>query len=192
VSKKHDILYIATKMGYVYLYDVHTGNVIFRHRVSASPVFVTVLHEATGGLMCVTAKTGEVILVTINPNNLVHYVADTLHNRALAMTLAGRLGVDGASSMYQEEFVRVLSSGDVDTAISLAASSPGGSLRTADTIRRLQEVPAVEGQQPALLRYFAALMEKGKLNKVRRCRPSRCQRRVCMTGWRCRVCRGAD
>ena len=101
VSKKHDIVYIATKLGYVYLFDLYSGNVIFRHRVSAAPVFATALHEATGGLICITAKAGEVLLITVNERNLVPYINDTLHNRPLAMTLAGRLGIESAAGMYQ-------------------------------------------------------------------------------------------
>ena len=66
----------------------------------------------------------------------------------------------------QEEFARALAAGEIDRAITLATSSPGGSLRNSETIRQLQAIPPVEGQQPAVLRYFAALMEKGKLNKV--------------------------
>ena len=66
----------------------------------------------------------------------------------------------------QEEFARVLAAGDIDRAIQLATSSPGGSLRNSETIRQLQAVPVVEGTQSAVLKYFAALMEKGKLNKV--------------------------
>jgi hypothetical protein len=242
VSKKHDVVYIATKLGYVYLFDLFTGNVIFRHRVSAAPVFSVALHEATGGLICLTAKAGEVLLITVNERNLVPYVSDTLHNRPLAMALASRLGIEGAGGMYavrrrgsasslsslprlavcvrvegatafvvshavaalcvrcaglrararcavrlrssrvlaapvcgsgsgvagllQEEFARALASGEIDRAITLATSSPGGSLRNSETIRQLQAIPPVEGQQPAVLRYFAALMEKGKLNKV--------------------------
>lgn len=181
VSKKHDILYIVTKMAYVYLFDVHTGSVIFRHRISASPVFAAVSHEATGGLLCVTARAGEVLLVTINESTLVPYITDQLRNRPLAMQIAGRLGLEGASGMYAEEFTNMLRLGDVDGAIRLATSSPGGALRNAETIRKLQEVPAVEGQQAPVLRYFAALMEKGKLNKaesVELARPALAQGRV--------------
>ncbi len=100
VSKKHDVVYIATKLGYVYLFDLFTGNVIFRHRVSAAPVFSVALHEATGGLICLTAKAGEVLRITVNERNLVPYVSDTLHNRPLAMALASRLGIEGAGGMY--------------------------------------------------------------------------------------------
>ena len=39
-------------------------------------------------------------------------------------------------------------------------------LRTAATIAKFTALPAPEGGQPPVLKYFAALMESGKLNKV--------------------------
>jgi len=181
VSKKHDIVYIVTKLAYVYLFDVQSGSVIFRHRISAAPVFAAVLHEATGGLLCITAKAGEVLLVTINEGTIVPYISEQLRNRPLAMAIAGRLGLEGASGMYAEEFTSLVRLGDVDGAIRLATTSPGGALRNADTIRALQGMATPEGQQAPVLKYFAALMEKGKLNKaesVELARPALAQGRL--------------
>lgn len=60
VSRKHDIVYIVTKMAYVYLYDVHTGSVIFRTRITDQAVFAAIRHEATNGIIAVTAQSGQV------------------------------------------------------------------------------------------------------------------------------------
>ena len=34
VSKKHDVCYMITKFGFLYLFDIHTGTALFRNRVS--------------------------------------------------------------------------------------------------------------------------------------------------------------
>ena len=129
-------------------------------------MFTASIHEGTGGVLAVTARTGQVLLLTLNLTNLVPYVTNVLRNTALAMSLAARLGLGGADELYTSQFNEMLGRGDVEGAAKLAASSPGGILRTAATIARFQAMPAPEGGQPPALRYFAALMEAGKLNKV--------------------------
>lgn len=52
--------------------------------------------------------------------------------------------------------------------------SPQGILRTADTIRRFQSVPAQPGQASPLLQYFGILLDQGQLNRLESlelCRP---------------------
>lgn len=49
-----------------------------------------------------------------------------------------------------------------------------GILRTPDTIRRFQSVPAQPGQTSPLLQYFGILLDQGQLNKfesLELCRP---------------------
>uniref|UniRef100_A0A7S1G8A3 Clathrin heavy chain n=2 Tax=Bicosoecida sp. CB-2014 TaxID=1486930 RepID=A0A7S1G8A3_9STRA len=166
VSKKHDILYIFTKMGFVYLYDVHTGAVLFRHRMTDQSVFVTALHQATSGVLAVTAKTGQVMLVRLNEGNLIPYIVSTLRNNELAMGLATRLGLAGADGLYVAQFNELFAAGNYEGAAKIAAKSPGDTLRNSETITRFQSLPTPPGQQPPVLKYFAALMEQGKLNKV--------------------------
>jgi clathrin heavy chain len=165
-SKKHDVVYILTKAGYAYVYDIPSGGVIFRHKVSETPVFTASTHEGTGGVLAVTARTGQVLLLTLNTDNLVPYLNNVLKNTTLAMAMAGRLGLGGADELYVSQFNNLLGAGDVEGAAKLAAASPNGILRTAATIQRFQAMPAPEGGQPPVLKYFATIMEAGKLNKV--------------------------
>lgn len=51
---------------------------------------------------------------------------------------------------------------------------PQGILRTAETIRKFQSVPAQTGQASPLLQYFGILLDQGQLNKyesLELCRP---------------------
>jgi Clathrin-H-link/Clathrin, heavy-chain linker len=129
-SKKHDVVYVLTKMGYAYVFDVATGGVIFRHKVSDMPIFTSAYHEASGGVLAVAARTGAVQLISLNTANLIPYITNTLRNQALAMTIASRLGLSGADELYVSEFNRLLSSGDFEGAAKCAANSPAGILRT--------------------------------------------------------------
>jgi clathrin heavy chain len=105
-SKKHDMLYIFTKMGYAYLFDVHTCSALARVKVSDTPIFATHVHEASGGVVAVAARTGNVSLCTLNEGALVGYVMKQLGRADLAMALAGRLGLAGADDLYGAEFDR--------------------------------------------------------------------------------------
>ena len=165
-SKRHEVLYVITKMGYAYVFDINSCSPLARQRISETPVFCTTAHEASGGVVAVAAKSGNVMLLTLNEQLLVNYVVNQLRKPELAMAIAGRLGLAGADELYVGQFNAQLAAGDIEGAIRTAASSPGGLLRTAQTIQRLQQVPPQEGQQPAVLRYFGVLMESQKLNKA--------------------------
>jgi clathrin heavy chain len=151
VSSKHDILFMMTKMGYLFLFDLHSGTCLFRKRVSPDPVFATCPHTATNGILGITAGKGAVLSVSLNERNLVPFVRDTLKKPELALELAGRLGLPGAEKLYVERFQGLIQSGDIQGAAQVAATSPGGILRTADTIRTFQGLPAQPGSPQPLL-----------------------------------------
>ena len=73
-------------------------------------------------------------------------MTNVLRNQALAMSLAGRLGLGGADELYVGEFNRLLTAGDIDGAAKCAATSPNGILRTQATIQRFQQVRASCGR----------------------------------------------
>ena len=41
VSQKNSIVYLITKYGYVHLYDIESGTLIYQNRISADTIFVT-------------------------------------------------------------------------------------------------------------------------------------------------------
>ena len=163
VSPKHDVLYLVTKLGYLYLFDVHTGTPLYRNRVSADVIFVTCPDTAASGILGVTARKGQVLSITINEQNLVPYILGTLRNPQLAIQLASRLNLPGAEDLYTTEFERLMTAGDYKGAATFAANSPQGILRNPETIARFQQL---QGQPPPVLQYFSTLLEKGKLNEV--------------------------
>ncbi len=166
ISKKHDILYMMTKMGYLFLFDVFTGKAIYRARVTSDTVFVACEHSATGGILGITSRKGQVLLVALNESALVPYIINTLRDTEFAIQIASRLGLPGADDLYVAQFNQLLAANDVQGAARLAATSPGGMLRTPQTIQRFQQIPGVPGQPQPVFQYFSVLLEKGKLNHL--------------------------
>ena len=163
ISPGDDIVFMITKMGFLFLFDIHTGKALYRTRVSQDTVFVTCNQSATKGMLGITRK-GQVLQFAINKPVLVPYILQTLRDSQLALSLATRLDLPGAEELYHTEFNRLMSSNDIQGAARLAASSPQGVLRTPQTIMRFQQLPSQPGQPQPILQYFSVLLEKGGLN----------------------------
>ncbi|KAK7235859.1 clathrin heavy chain [Aureococcus anophagefferens] len=84
-SPKHDVVYMVTKMGYLYLFDCLSGKALSTARITTDTVFVTCGVSATGGLLGITARKGQLLQVSLNEQTLVPYVNDV--NMALSVYL---------------------------------------------------------------------------------------------------------
>ena len=162
-TPKHDILYLITKMGFLYLFDVHTGTLLFCNKITNDTVFTTCVDSVGTGITGITSRKGQVLSITLNESTLVPYLV-AQNQGQLAIQLASRLNLPGAEDMYVSEFNRLFSSGDIKGAARLAAESPMGALRTMETIQKFQQLPVQPGQATPILQYFQVLLEKGKLN----------------------------
>jgi clathrin heavy chain len=165
VSKKHDVVYMVSKMGYLYLFDIHSGKAIYRVRATNDTVFASTEHSATGGMLGVSRK-GQVIQVGLNEAALVPFIVNQLRDTQLAIDIASRLNLPGADDLYAQQFSALVSAGDVQGAARVAAGSPRGMLRTPATITIFQQMSAVSGQPAPVFQYFSVLLEKGKLNRL--------------------------
>lgn len=165
VSRNGGLLYMISKMGYLYLFDIFSGKPVYRARVTTDTVFTSTEHSASGGVLCITRK-GQVLHIGVNDGNLVPYIVGTLRDSQLAIEIASRLNLPGADDLYTQQFNSLVTAGDVQGAAKVAAESPRGFLRTAQTILRFQSVPAQAGQPQPVFQYFSVLLEKGKLNAL--------------------------
>ncbi|KAG7385041.1 hypothetical protein PHYPSEUDO_001977 [Phytophthora pseudosyringae] len=165
VSPGDDVVYMITKMGYLFLFDAHSGKPVYRARVSQDTTFVTCLESKSKGMLGITRR-GQLLQFAINKAKLVPYVVNTLRDSQLALALATRLDLPGAEELYFTEFNRLVGVNDIQGAARLAAASPQGALRTPQTIQRFQQMPAQPGQPQPILQYFSVLLEKGTLNKM--------------------------
>ncbi|KAG9334025.1 hypothetical protein JZ751_009257 [Albula glossodonta] len=178
IGTKHGVIYLITKYGYIHMYDLESGVCVYMNRISAETIFVTASHEPTSGIIGVNKK-GQ------NPD--------------LGLRMAVRSNLAGAEELFARKFNTLFAQGSYSEAAKVAASAPkvllgfggggggggrgggaegsvstSGILRTADTIRKFQSVPAQPGQASPLLQYFGILLDQGQLNKfesLELCRP---------------------
>ncbi|TFY72317.1 hypothetical protein EVG20_g697 [Dentipellis fragilis] len=165
VSKKHGIVYLATKYGFIHLYDLESGACIYMNRISGETIFVATEHEATNGILCVNRK-GQVLSVSVDEGTLVPYILQTLNNTELAFKLASRANLPGADDLYIKQYQQLFQSGQFGEAAKIAANSPRGILRTAQVIESFKTAPTPPGGLSPILQYFGILLEKGELNHL--------------------------
>ncbi|KAJ3481158.1 hypothetical protein NLI96_g7849 [Meripilus lineatus] len=165
VSKKHGIIYLVTKYGFIHLYDLESGACIYMNRISGETIFVTAEHEATNGIIGVNKK-GQVLSVNVDEQTVIPYILQTLNNTELAFKLASRANLPGADDLYIKQYQQLFQSGQYSEAAKIAANSPRGILRTAQVIESFKQAPAPPGGLSPILQYFGILLEKGELNHL--------------------------
>ncbi|XP_010225508.1 PREDICTED: clathrin heavy chain 2-like, partial [Tinamus guttatus] len=173
IGIKHGVIYLITKYGYIHMYDLESGVCIYMNRISADTIFVTAPHEPTSGIIGVNKK-GQVLSVCVEEDNIVNYATNVLQNPDLGLRMAIRSNLAGAEELFARKFNTLFAQGNYAEAAKVAASAPKGILRTGDTIRKFQSVPAQPGQASPLLQYFGILLDQGQLNKfesLELCRP---------------------
>lgn len=123
VSKRHGVIYLITKYGFIHLYDLETGANIYMNRISGDTIFVTAEHEASDGIIGVNKK-GQVLSVNVDDNTVIPYILSTLNNPELAFKMASRANLPGADDLYVKQYQHLFASGQYAEAAKIAASSP--------------------------------------------------------------------
>ena len=123
VSKRHGVVYLITKYGFVHLYDLETGANIYMNRISGDTIFVTAEHEATSGIIGVN-KRGQVLSVNVDDNTVIPYILTTLNNPELAFKMASRANLPGADDLYVKQYQHLFTTGQYADAAKIAANSP--------------------------------------------------------------------
>lgn len=123
VSKKHGIIYLVTKYGFIHLYDLETGICLYMNRISGETIFVTAEHEATSGIIGVN-KRGQVLSVSVDEQTMIPYILNVLNNTELAVKLASRANLPGADDLYVQQYNQLFGSGQYSEAAKIAANSP--------------------------------------------------------------------
>ncbi|KAJ7932661.1 hypothetical protein B0H13DRAFT_2247118 [Mycena leptocephala] len=165
VSKKHGIIYLVTKHGFIHLFDLESGECIYMNRISRQTIFVTTEREATNGILLVN-KMGQVLSVNIDEQTIIPYILTVLHNTELALKLASRANLPGADDLYVQQYNQLFQNGQYTEAAKIAANSPRGILRTGQVIETFKAAPAPPGGLSPILAYFGILLEKGLLNHL--------------------------
>jgi clathrin heavy chain len=53
VSERYGLVYVVTKLGLLFIYDLETGAAVYRNRISADPIFLATISETTGGILAI-------------------------------------------------------------------------------------------------------------------------------------------
>jgi clathrin heavy chain len=165
ISEKHGVIFMVTKGGWLFMFDVATASLLARQRVSQDAIFIGTTSAKTGGCLFVSRR-GQVMSAQVNEAAVVNYVMNlqALANRVdIAFTLARRFRMPGADELFQQQFNRYFASGDFKNASLIVAQCKGGALRSQQTIQQFKSVKAADGSSP-LLHYFSTLLEYDKLN----------------------------
>lgn len=164
-DNRHGTLFMLTKAGYLFLYEIQGGKCLLAKRVSQYTIFASVSHESSGGIVTID-QNGRMLLFTIDEENIVPYITQKLQDYDLGVKMAARYNLSGAENVFQSQFEKLMADGNHSAAAKLAADAPKGVLRTMETMKRFQEVQAQSGQPAPVLQYFSLLLKKGKLNKI--------------------------
>eukprot|EP01091_Cochliopodium_minus_P018741 TRINITY_DN767_c0_g3_i2.p1 TRINITY_DN767_c0_g3~~TRINITY_DN767_c0_g3_i2.p1 ORF type:complete len:1748 (-),score=554.20 TRINITY_DN767_c0_g3_i2:55-5298(-) len=178
VSQKYDVIYMITKFGFVYLFDIETGSSIYSNRISSETIFVTAPHVSTSGILGINKK-GQVLSVSVDKDKIVPFITST-GNYSLAISKASRNNLPGADDLFQKQFDQLFNQGLYKQAAQVASKSPNQVLRSNNTIKKFQSAPPIQGQPAPLLQYFSVLLETSKLNKIESlelCKPVFAQQR---------------
>lgn len=86
ISNKYGLIYVITKLGLLFVYDLETATAVYRNRISPDPIFLTSEATSVGGFYAINRR-GQVLLATVNEATIVPFVSGQVYN-ALYMVLA--------------------------------------------------------------------------------------------------------
>ena len=122
VSKKHGIIFLVTKYGFIYMYDLESGACVYMNRISGETIFVTAEHEVTHGIIGVNKK-GQVLSVSVDEQTIIPYILTTSNNTDLAFKLASRANLPGADDLYVKQYQQLFQTAQYGEAAKVAANS---------------------------------------------------------------------
>lgn len=68
------MIYVITKLGLLFVYDLETATAVYRNRISLDPIFLTSEASAVGGFYAINRK-GQVLLGTVNDATIIPFVS---------------------------------------------------------------------------------------------------------------------
>ncbi|RWW14365.1 hypothetical protein GW17_00021863 [Ensete ventricosum] len=98
ISHKYSLIYVITKLGLLFVYDLETTAAVYRNRISPDPIFLTTEASNIGGFYAVNRR-GQVLLATVNEATIVPFISGQLNNLELAVSIAKRGNLPGAENL---------------------------------------------------------------------------------------------
>ena len=170
VALKYGVLYIMSKFGHLFLYELTTGSLLFRQSISQDSVFIGTKNSINDGVL-VISKSGSLISAAIDEKSYIsHLVTQCSYAipdvNTVGLKLAARYSLPGCDNLFVDLFNNMLVNGNYQGAAKIASQAPGTLLRNPDTINKFKNLQSQPGQPQPILIYFQTLLEKGKLNGI--------------------------
>lgn len=102
-SNLFDVIYVVTRNGFIFVYDIESGICIYRYRISSETILASTLHRSTGGVLTID-RMGKVTAFTIDPNTIGPYVIQKFKNTDMANRFARRIEQERADGFLLEKF----------------------------------------------------------------------------------------
>ena len=67
ISDKYGLVYVITKLGLLFVYDLETATAVYRNRISPDPIFLTSPSASTGGFYAVNRCSAPPSLICASP-----------------------------------------------------------------------------------------------------------------------------
>lgn len=166
--EKYGTLFIVTKLGYLYMYEMSQAALLYRSRVTDQTLVVSCKNSQTDGMIAINAA-GQILSINVEENNLIPFITSNpsivADNVGLSFKLAQRFGLKGADDLFVQQFNRLIASGDYAGAAKVASTAPGDLLRNQETINKFKSLPNTGGPLPIMV-YFSTLLQSVKLNAL--------------------------
>ena len=53
ISERYGLVYVITKLGLLFVYDLTSASAVYRNRISPDPIFLTANSDSTGGFYAI-------------------------------------------------------------------------------------------------------------------------------------------
>uniref|UniRef100_A0A383W0X8 Clathrin heavy chain n=1 Tax=Tetradesmus obliquus TaxID=3088 RepID=A0A383W0X8_TETOB len=94
ISERFGLVYVVTKLGLLFVYDLETATAVYRNRISPDPIFLACGSDSTGGILAINRR-GQVLLATVNEPVMVPFVSQQLNNPAPSFSAAAAAAAAG-------------------------------------------------------------------------------------------------
>jgi clathrin heavy chain len=166
ILEKFGLIFLATNSGNLFIYEITKGILIFKCKVSEDSLLFSAHNSMTGGMMYIN-KSGKLLGVDVDRNNLLPFIMNFCKNAPGVMEIvtrmAARFNLPGAENIFMSAFKNFMQNGNYQEAAKIVAQTPGDTLRNINTINMFKQL---QGNPQPVLIYFQTMMSQGKLNKV--------------------------
>ena len=169
ILPRFGVIFLATNSGYLYIYEITKGIQIFKCKVSEDSLLFSAHNSTTGGMLYIN-KSGKLLGVDVDRNNLIPFILNFCKTvpgvMEVVTRMAARFNLPGAENIFMTAFKTFMQNGNYQEAAKIVAQTPGDTLRNINTINMFKQL---QGNPQPILIYFQTMMSQGKLNKVESC-----------------------